>query len=163
MKYEQKNNLKADEDFFKNFLKERHIKDLAAFLHPTEKEQYDFMLLDNIVTAANCLIKHVENNDNIFIQIDSDTDGYTSAAIIYLYMKKINPSICIDWRVHDGKQHGLIIDTIPEDTQLVIAPDSSSNDYAQHKILKEKGIDVIVLDHHMADNGYSENAIVVNN
>lgn len=163
MKYEQKNNLKADEDFFKNFLKERHIKDLTAFLHPTEKEQYDFMLLDNIVTAANCLIKHVENNDNIFIQIDSDTDGYTSAAIIYLYMKKINPSICIDWRVHDGKQHGLIVDTIPEGTQLVIAPDSSSNDYAQHKILKEKGIDVIVLDHHMADNGYSENAIVVNN
>lgn len=163
MIYKQKNNLKADNNFFNNFLKERNIKDLETFLHPSEKEQYDYMLLDNIVTAAKCLIKHVENNDNIFIQIDSDTDGYTSAAIIYLYIKKMNPSICIDWRVHDGKQHGLLVDTIPEETQLIIAPDSSSNDYEQHKILKEKGIDIIVLDHHMSDKGYSENAIVVNN
>lgn len=163
MKYKQKTDLIADSSFMKNFLEERHIKDLKTFLHPTEKEQYDFMLLDNIVTAAKCLINHVENNDNIFIQIDSDADGYTSAAIIYLYMKKMNPSLCINWRVHDGKQHGLLVDTIPEDTQLVIAPDSSSNDYEQHKILKEKGIDIIVLDHHMSDEGYSKNAIVVNN
>ena len=163
MIYKQKNNLIADVNFFQNFLKERNIKDLKTFLHPTAKEQYNYMLLDNIVTAAKCLIKHVENNDNIFIQIDSDTDGYTSAAIIYLYIKKINPSIVIDWRVHDGKQHGLIVDTIPEETQLVIAPDSSTNDYEQHKILKEKGIDIIVLDHHMSDKGYSDNAIVVNN
>lgn len=163
MIYKQRTDLVADNNFFNNFLKERHIKNLNQFLHPSEKELYDFMLLDNIVTAAKCLIEHVENNDNIFIQIDSDTDGYTSAAIIYLYMKKMNPSLCIDWRVHDGKQHGLILDTIPEDTQLVIAPDSSSNDYEQHKVLKEKGIDVIVLDHHMSDEGYSENAIVVNN
>lgn len=163
MIYKQKNELKATENFLEDFLKERHIADLRTFLKPTEKEQYDFMLLDNIVTAANCLIKHVENNDNIFIQIDSDADGYTSAAIIYLYMKKINPSLCIEWRVHTGKQHGLIVDTIPDDTQLVIAPDSSSNDYQQHLELAEKGIDVIVLDHHMCDKGYSQNAIVVNN
>ena len=163
MIYKQKTDLVANAEFIKDFLKSRHIEDLRTFLHPTEKEQHDFMLLDNIVTAAKCLIKHVENNDNIFIQIDSDTDGYTSAAIIYLYMKKMNPSLCIEWRVHDGKQHGLLVDTIPADTQLIIAPDSSSNDYEQHKILKDKGIDIIVLDHHMADGGYSDNAIVVNN
>lgn len=163
MIYKQKNNLNADENFFNNFLKERHINDLRLFLCPSEKELYDFMLLDNIITAANCLIKHIKNNSRIFIQIDSDTDGYTSAAIIYLYIKKINPQIDICWRVHEGKQHGLIVDTIPDDIDLVIAPDSSSNDYEQHKILKEKGIDVIVLDHHESDEGYSQNAIVVNN
>lgn len=163
MIYKQKTNLIANTNFLEQFLKERHIKDLNTFLHPTEKEQHDFLLLDNIITAAKCLIDHVENCDNIFIQIDSDTDGYTSAAIMYLYIKKMNPSICIDWRVHNGKEHGLLIDTIPEGTQLIIAPDSSSNDYEQHKILKDKGIDIIVLDHHEADKGYSKNAIVVNN
>ena len=163
MIYKQKNNLCADKDYFNNFLKERHIQNLELFLHPSEKELHDFMLLDNIVTAANCLIKHIKNNSRIFIQIDSDTDGYTSAAIIYLYIKKINPQIDICWRVHEGKQHGLIVDTIPDDIDLIIAPDSSSNDYEQHKILKEKGIDIIVLDHHESDEGYSQNAIVVNN
>lgn len=163
MIYKQNNDIKTTENFLENFLKEKNIQNLEEFLHPDASKQYDFMLLDNIVTAAQCLIKHINNNDNIFIQIDSDTDGYTSAAIIYLYIKKINPDINITWRVHDGKQHGLIVDTIPNDIQLVIAPDSSSNDYQQHKELADKGIDVIVLDHHMSDKGYSENAIVVNN
>jgi single-stranded-DNA-specific exonuclease len=40
--------------------------------------------------------------------------------------------------------------------------DSSSNDYEQHKILKERGYDIIVLDHHEAPH-HSEDAIVVNN
>ena len=49
MIYKQKNELKATENFLEDFLKERHIADLRTFLKPTEKEQYDFMLLDNIV------------------------------------------------------------------------------------------------------------------
>jgi len=43
------------------------------------------------------------------------------------------------------------LDSIPDDVKLVIAPDASSNDYEQHKALKEKGIDVLVIDHHEAD------------
>ena len=46
--------------------------------------------------------------------------------------------------------------------KLVIAPDSSSNDYEVHQQLKEKGIDVLVIDHHEADK-ISENACVINN
>lgn len=163
MIYKQKNNLVADEHFFENFLKERNISDLPTFLHPTENELYDFMLLDNIIEGAKCLIKHIENNSKIFIQVDSDCDGYTSAAIIYLYMKKIKPELDIAFRVHEGKQHGLIVETIPDNINLVIAPDSSSNDYEQHAQLRAMGVDVLVLDHHMSDGGYSENAIVVNN
>ena len=46
--------------------------------------------------------------------------------------------------------------------KLVICPDSSSNDYEQHRLLKEAGIDVLVIDHHEADK-VSENAVVINN
>lgn len=45
---------------------------------------------------------------------------------------------------------------------LIILPDSSSNDYEYHKILKERGYDILVLDHHDAEK-YSEDAVVVNN
>ena len=41
-------------------------------------------------------------------------------------------------------------------------PDASSNDYNEHKWLADRGIDVLVLDHHMADYE-SPYAIVVNN
>ena len=56
----------------------------------------------------------------------------------------------------------MLIDTIPTDVKLVIAPDSSSNDYDVHKELKEKGVDVLVIDHHEADKE-SEYACVINN
>ena len=56
----------------------------------------------------------------------------------------------------------MLIDTIPTDVKLVIAPDSSSNDYDVHKELKEKGVDVLVIDHHEADKE-SEYACIINN
>lgn len=67
--------------------------------------------------------------------------------------------------MHDSKQHGLsdCIDFILEKQyELVLCPDSSSNDYDKHKLLTEKNIDVIVLDHHLADY-VSPNAVIINN
>ena len=54
------------------------------------------------------------------------------------------------------------METIPNDVKLVIAPDSSSNDYEEHEKLKNAGVDVLVIDHHEAD-AISENACVINN
>lgn len=68
----------------------------------------------------------------------------------------------IQWRVHEGKEHGLIVDTIPNDVDIVFSPDAGSNQYEEHKQLKESGIDVIVLDHHECEKE-SADAIVVNN
>jgi single-stranded-DNA-specific exonuclease len=47
--------------------------------------------------------------------------------------------------------------------KLIIAPDSSSNQFDEHKYLKtQMGIDILVLDHHEAEN-ISEYACVINN
>lgn len=93
-----------------------------------------------------------------------DVDGYTSSAILYRYIKLIKPKANIIFLVHDGKEHGLTKDiVIEDDVDLVILPDSSTNDYEQHKALKDKGIDVLVIDHHEAEEGCSENAVVINN
>ena len=45
---------------------------------------------------------------------------------------------------------------------LLIVPDAGSNDYKEHKILSDRGVEVIVLDHHEADK-ISTDAIIVNN
>ena len=163
MLYRQITNLTANENFLEQFLKERKISDLDRYLNTTREELYDFMLLDNIIQGANCLLKHIEQNGKIFLQPDADCDGICSAAIMYLYIKHINPNIEIRWRMHEGKQHGIILDTIPDDTTLVIAPDASSNDYEIHTELKKRGVDVLVIDHHIANEGYSKDAIVINN
>lgn len=104
----------------------------------------------------------MNKKEKVFIQVDSDNDGITSAAIIYNYIKRYWPDAEIAYRMHTGKQHGVIVDTVPEDATLVIIPDAGSNQYQEQKELRELGKKVIILDHHLSDE-YSNDAIIVNN
>lgn len=88
-------------------------------------------------------------------------DGFTSSTILIDYLSKVFPKVKIRWRLHEGKEHGIIVEEVPTDINLLIVPDAGSNDFEQHKTLKEKGIDIIILDHHDCSIE-SENAIVVN-
>lgn len=135
------------------------------YLNTTDNDILDPRLIPHLDEGAKMLIKHISQNDKVLIQVDSDCDGYTSAALLINYLYCLFPSFVnnnISYRVHMGKQHGIIPDTIPEDAKLVIAPDSSSNDYEAHEYLNLSGIDVLVIDHHEADH-ISEYACVINN
>lgn len=143
----------------------RGIKNINHYLNTSDADILDPATISNVEAGVKMLIKHIANGDKIFLQIDSDADGYTSAAALINYLNALFPGYTqnnIFYRVHDGKQHGLLLDTIPADVKLVIAPDSSSNDYEVHEALHQKGIDVLVIDHHEADR-ISEYACVINN
>lgn len=141
-------------------------KEIEHYLKTQDSDILDELLLDNIKEAAACLIKHIRERNKIFIQVDSDCDGYTASATLINYLYKQFPSIIGDIlsiRVHDGKEHGVVLDTVlNQGYSLVIIPDAGSNQFEEHKILKDEGIDVIVLDHHEAEK-VSENALIVNN
>ena len=140
-------------------------ENVEHYLHTSDQDILNPALIMNIDEGIRILIKHIAQGDKVLIQIDSDCDGYTSAAELINYLNRLFPGFVqsnIYYRIHTGKQHGIILDTIPDDVKLVIAPDSSSNDYEVHQQLKERGIDVLVIDHHEAD-AISENACIINN
>ncbi len=140
-------------------------QDINHYLHTNQDDILDPRLIDNIQQGAKMLISHLSAGDKIFIQVDSDVDGYTSAAILINYINKIAPGHAqqnISYRIHDGKQHGILIDTIPEGTKLVIIPDAGSNQFEEHEQLASQGIDVLVIDHHEADK-VSDYACIINN
>lgn len=150
-------------DPIKTILHNRGVEDIPKFLKLDESVTYDWRLLKNMEKAVDCLLKHINEGSKIFFQVDADPDGYTSSAILINYLNKVfKDKVNIEWRLHEGKEHGIILDTVPTDAQLVIAPDGTSNQYKEYKALKEKGIDVILLDHHECEKE-SEYAIVVNN
>ena len=135
------------------------------YLNTTDADIFPPTLFPTVSDGARMLVKHISQNDKILIQIDSDCDGYTSAAALINYLNCLFPGFVqnnIYYRIHTGKQHGIILDTIPDDVKLVICPDSSSNDYDEHKTLAGRGVDVLVIDHHEAD-AISENACIINN
>ena len=141
----------------------RGIENWKQYLNLNEDCTHDFNLLDNIDKAVSCFINHIEKKSRIHIIVDSDVDGYTSASMVYRYIKHLGEDINVTYSLHTKKQHGISEDVeIPDDCELLIVPDAGSNDVEQCKKLVEKGIDIIILDHHICDktNGF---AIVVNN
>ena len=98
----------------------------------------------------------------------SDCDGFTSATIMYKYTKQVNCNCQVDYWLHEGKQHGLQdhIDRLMNENihyDLIILPDSSSNDAHYHDMLDGINIPCLILDHHLTDVALSDNAVVVNN
>ncbi|AJA41416.1 RecJ-like ssDNA exonuclease [Geobacillus virus E3] len=142
-------------------LKNRGIEDVDKFLNLDKSVENSYKTLKNIDKAVECLEKHIENESKILIVVDPDVDGYTSASIMYQYLKMMDDKLNIQWVLHEDKTHGLKNIEVPNDIQLIIVPDASSNDFEIHKKLSEKGIDIIVLDHHELKKE-SEHAIVVN-
>lgn len=144
--------------------KNRNIspEDIDWFIKPT-KFEHSPLLLGNVHQAVELSLKHINKGYHIHVQIDKDLDGFTSSAILINYLKRVYPNLSISWSNHTTKKkHGIDMDLIPEDTALFIVPDAASNEYEIHKQLHDKGIDVLILDHHEAPH-YSEHAVTVNN
>lgn len=167
MKYKLINEINDNFSPTQQILTNRGIdsKDIENYLKTKDSDILSSLLLDNIKEGAVMLISHIKNKSKILIQIDSDCDGYTSSAELLNYLFEVFPSSInrIDYRIHDGKEHGVDVNSVIEGKyDLVIIPDAGSNQFEEHKILKENGIDVLVIDHHETEK-YSSDAIVINN
>lgn len=160
-----KNNYNDIDGILEQVLENRGIDNPYEYLKVINNEnvEYNPLLLDNIEIARDRLLRAIDKEEYIHIIVDSDPDGYCSAAMLYNYIKKDIGYTNIGYSLHTGKQHGISNDiVVPNNTKVLIVPDAGSNDYTEHAELKSKGIDTIVLDHHEADK-VSEHAIVVNN
>lgn len=158
-------------NYLTNLLTARGVTDLNAYLEPTAANLNEPHLLNNIEQGKKWLEETLrKSNSEILLVVDCDVDGYTSAAIIYLYIKSIKPDQTIYYVLHEHKQHGLqdhIDDILNEERKfdLVILPDSSSNDYVYHEQLGQLGMKCLILDHHEIDDDQpiSEYACIINN
>lgn len=156
------------DNYVENLLKARGVENVEDYFKPTEKYLQSPEALKNIRLAAALYTRVVMNNGRVLIVVDSDNDGYTSAAIIYQYTIRMNCHCKVDYWLHEGKQHGLQdhIDRLMEENceyDLIILPDSSSNDAHYHDMLDTIGTPCLILDHHLTDVKLSDNAVVVNN
>ena len=121
-------------------------------------------LFDRIINSKNC---------NLCVIVDSDVDGFTSAAIFIQYLRKFNKDIGIIPILHEGKGHGLsdtigkIFELLENDTiiKYVILPDAGSNDYEYIEQLGNEGIECLILDHHIVESytKFSDHAVIINN
>lgn len=170
MKYKLKTSHEIKSNFLIELLKDRNI-DVGneKFFNPTFKNELPPENLDHMKEAYELMKHHVLNKGRVYVVIDPDVDGLTSASLFYLAMQPYTKwGMTLEYHIPDGKEHGLktLMPLFENEGErkwdLIICPDSSSNDYPCHDTLKAMGYDILVLDHHEADR-YSEHAVVVNN
>lgn len=145
----------------------RGIKDLDKIIEFSYEDISSPYLLKNMEKAVEMFSEHMKKRgSSIVVLVDSDPDGYTSASMIVKYVRDNFPNMEVRFLLHKGKQHGLtkhimkeLRNNLPD---LLIIPDASSGDFDEHKELKSKGVDILVLDHHNVGRE-SEDAIVVSN
>lgn len=163
MKVRQKvPNIKTN--YTRELLHFRGVEDVDAFLNPDERYLESPFNLDNIDKGLEIVKQFQGKKAKVGTIVDSDMDGMTSAAILYLYLNKIDPTISIKWYLHSGKEHGfsdLYAKMAEENFDYLIIADAATNDSIY---IKEFDCPVIVIDHHELEEGeLASNLILINN
>lgn len=145
------------------------IEEQKKWLNAGWDDIHDWRLFgQNIEDALNFITNAVSKKKKMLILWDSDPDGAFSGAIINNFLYAYFPEyaeICVENIFHTGKQHGLgefDLDKIAAKCDVIWIPDASSSDYKELEYLYNKGKEILITDHHLADK-VSPHAIVINN
>jgi single-stranded-DNA-specific exonuclease len=101
--------------------------------------------------ATERIVSAIHNKEKITIIGDYDVDGVTATTLMKLFFDEIDYPI--EWiipnRFRDG--YGLSVNIIPriEGCDLAITVDNGISAVEAAKLCKEKGIDLIITDHHL--------------
>lgn len=154
-------------NYLKDYLNTLGIADenISSFINkPRDLDEDNPLTLDNMQLAIETAYAElIKQNAHIFVQIDSDSDGYTSSAVLINYIKRRFNGVKVSYALHPGKEHGIVPEVIPEDVTLIFIPDAGSNDYDQQQLLCSQGKKLIILDHHEVNDHKTTGAILVNN
>ena len=164
MKYRLKNP-EIKENFGENLLRARGVQDIQEFCHPDESCLQSWRDLENIERAVKAVELTINDTRPYALIADCDVDGATSSAIIYQYLKRLNPEKEIQYFIHSGKQHGfsdLMEQLENKDWSMIIAPDSATND---GEYIAHFSCPVLCADHHIKEENsvIPPNMILVNN
>lgn len=122
--------------------------DISDFLNPKPNPY-----ISGLFEAVNIIKTSINNNEKITVVTDYDCDGITSAAIMFLLFKELGVSAKIRLPKRFSEGYGLSEKIINEiDSGLLITVDNGISAFNEIELAKEKGLKVIVIDHHITEN-----------
>ncbi len=128
------------------------VDEIRDFLNPTPSQLYDPFLMKDMDLAADRVIRALREQEQILIFGDYDVDGITSVSMLYLFLKDLcgQVSFYIPDRATEG--YGISIGGIEQaqsnGCSLIISVDCGITSVDEVKEASNRGIDVIVSDHH---------------
>ena len=116
--------------------------------------------------AARRIARAIKNNERIGIFGDYDTDGITSAAVLYLALSNYTENLVVKLptrQVGYSLREPYVRDLFSEGLDLLITADCGISNKAEVELASSLGMDVIVTDHHIPPENPPEAAVAVVN
>lgn len=141
------------------FLKQRGVKHIHQFLHPSLKTIEHDIHLDNkhqihdMKSGTDLIKKAISKDWKIVVYSDYDVDGITSNTIMASLLKQLGAKHVVPYcpsRIYDG--YGLNMKEskrmVKAGVKLVITTDNGISCVKEVKFLRKHNVDVIITDHH---------------
>jgi len=150
---------------------------IENFLSPRLKNLADPFLLPNMAAAVGRLLRAREQNESLIIFGDYDVDGVTSTALLVEVLRPLGWKVdfYLPNRMDEG--YGLSADGVENclkkfsaaessgatrPVKLLLAVDCGSTAVETISLLRSRGVEVIVLDHHQVSSPAPEAVALVN-
>ena len=142
-------------------------EDVESFLDPSIRRLMpDPHQLTDMEAAAGRLADAVGKGEAVAIFGDYDVDGATSAALLCNYLRQcgLDPIVHIPDRIFEG--YGPNIDAIKsfadKGTRLLVTVDCGTTSQETLSEANKLGLDVVVIDHHQADEELPQAVAIIN-
>jgi single-stranded-DNA-specific exonuclease len=129
----------------------------AAYLEPRLRDQMpDPSLFRDMDRAADRLAEAIEKGEQIAIFGDYDVDGATSSALLMRFLQAVGakaPILYVPDRLTEGygPNAPAMRQLAEQGARLVITVDCGITAFAPLEAAKDAGLDVLVVDHHVAE------------
>ncbi|MEX2347566.1 MAG: single-stranded-DNA-specific exonuclease RecJ [Balneolaceae bacterium] len=127
-------------------------EEAKSFFRAEKEQLHDPFLMKDMEAGADRLSSAIRNRDRVIIYGDYDVDGTTATSILYLFLKSFGLQVhyYIPHRFKEG--YGINPDgiefAIQKKADLIVSVDCGITAIEEAKYAKEKGVDLIICDHH---------------
>ena len=131
----------------------KSIQDARAFLNPDLFKPSPSSDLPGLSKAANRLAEIIETHGRVLIWGDFDVDGQTSTALLFSALKTLGADTFHHIPIRSVESHGVTIPVLSQKIQevspdLILTCDTGIDASAAVAFANERGVDVIITDHH---------------
>ncbi|MEG0896104.1 MAG: single-stranded-DNA-specific exonuclease RecJ [Ruthenibacterium sp.] len=113
----------------------------------------DPMSLCNMPQAVELILQAVDSGKRIVVFGDYDVDGVTATALLYLYLDSVGADVYYKLPSREDEGYGLSKSAVSlmagKGVNLIITVDNGVSANEAIAFANEKGIDVVVTDHHL--------------
>ncbi|WP_298824717.1 single-stranded-DNA-specific exonuclease RecJ [uncultured Capnocytophaga sp.] len=142
------------------------FEEARAFFNPSLADLHDPFLMKDMDKAVERILLAISSEQPILIYGDYDVDGTCSVAVLYLFLSAIYPNVFT--YVPDRYREGYGVSSqgidFADDNQipLIITLDCGIKSHERVAYARERGIDMIITDHHTPSETLPEALAVLN-